>query len=133
MGGITIGGGGFTAADQEKLNKRMADKAKAEYDQDKTNADVKTVKDYLYYGKDQTVGKDKPYSRFRNESGRMAKERLEERGVDTDSLITGNPSANEGYKKGGSIRSSASKRADGIAQRGKTRGTMVMCMGGKTK
>jgi hypothetical protein len=27
----------------------------------------------------------------------------------------------------------ASSRADGIAQRGKTRGTMVMCMGGKTK
>ena len=28
------------------------------------------------------------------------------------------------YKKGGSVRSSASKRADGIAQRGKTRGKM---------
>lgn len=27
-----------------------------------------------------------------------------------------------GYKKGGSVKSSASKRADGIAQRGKTRG-----------
>ena len=27
----------------------------------------------------------------------------------------------------------ASSRADGIAQRGKTRGTLVMCMGGKTK
>ena len=39
----------------------------------------------------------------------------------------------EGKKRGGSIRSSASKRADGIAQRGKTRGTMIMCMGGKTK
>ena len=32
--------------------------------------------------------------------------------------------------KGGSI-SSASKRADGIAMRGKTKGTMVMCGGGK--
>ena len=31
--------------------------------------------------------------------------------------------------KGGS----ASSRADGIAQRGKTRGTMVMCGGGKVK
>jgi hypothetical protein len=29
------------------------------------------------------------------------------------------------YKKGGMVRSSASKRADGIAQRGKTRGRMV--------
>ena len=33
-----------------------------------------------------------------------------------------------GYAKGGMT---ASKRADGIAQRGKTRGTMVMCGGGK--
>ena len=34
-----------------------------------------------------------------------------------------------GYAKGGS----ASSRADGIAQRGKTRGTMVMCGGGMAK
>jgi len=33
------------------------------------------------------------------------------------------------YAKGGS----ASSRADGIAQRGKTRGTMVMCSGGMAK
>jgi hypothetical protein len=38
----------------------------------------------------------------------------------------------EDYKKGGSV-SSASKRADGIAQRGKTRGTMIMCGGGMAK
>lgn len=31
---------------------------------------------------------------------------------------------NLGYKKGGSVKSSASKRADGIAQRGKTRGKL---------
>lgn len=30
-----------------------------------------------------------------------------------------------GMKKGGAVKSSASKRADGIAQRGKTRGKMV--------
>ena len=30
-----------------------------------------------------------------------------------------------GYKKGGAVKSSASKRADGIAVRGKTRGKMV--------
>jgi hypothetical protein len=71
--------------------------------QSQTNADVKKVKDYLYYGKDQTVGKDSPYSRFRDMSGGMARDRLENRGVDTDSLITGKPSANEGYKKGGAI------------------------------
>ena len=35
-------------------------------------------------------------------------------------------------KKGGKV-SSASKRADGIAQKGKTRGTIVMCGGGYMK
>jgi hypothetical protein len=29
------------------------------------------------------------------------------------------------FKKGGAVKSSASKRADGIAQRGKTRGKFV--------
>lgn len=41
--------------------------------------------------------------------------------------------APEGYRRGGSV-GSASKRADGIAQRGKTRGTTVaMCGGGMTR
>ena len=39
---------------------------------------------------------------------------------------------NKGYAKGGSV-SSASSRADGIATKGKTRGTMVMCSGGMAK
>jgi len=43
-----------------------------------------------------------------------------------------NPVKGKDYAKGGKV-SSASSRADGIAQRGKTRGTMVMCGGGKTK
>jgi len=38
--------------------------------------------------------------------------------------------APDAYKKGGMT---ASKRADGIAQRGKTRGTIVMCGGGYMK
>jgi hypothetical protein len=37
-----------------------------------------------------------------------------------------------GLKAGGKV-SSASKRGDGIAQKGKTRGTMVMCGGGMTR
>ena len=38
-----------------------------------------------------------------------------------------------GMKKGGSV-SSASKRADGIATKGKTKGTMIaMCGGGRAK
>ena len=36
------------------------------------------------------------------------------------------------FAKGGKV-SSASARADGIAQRGKTRGTIVMCGGGMYK
>lgn len=37
-----------------------------------------------------------------------------------------------GYKKGGNV-ASASKRADGCAIRGKTKGTIVMCGGGYMK
>ena len=69
--------------------------------QRQTNADVADVKNNLYYGKDQTVGVDSPYSRIRSMGPGMAKQRLDDRGVDTESLITGRPSANEGYKKGG--------------------------------
>ena len=36
------------------------------------------------------------------------------------------------FKKGGSV-SSASSRADGVAQRGKTKGTFIMCGGGMAK
>jgi hypothetical protein len=39
---------------------------------------------------------------------------------------------NISFKKGGSV-SSASSRADGIAQRGKTKGTIVMCGGGMAR
>lgn len=40
--------------------------------------------------------------------------------------------AGKGMKKGGKV-SSASSRADGIAQKGKTRGTMIMCGGGMAR
>jgi hypothetical protein len=40
--------------------------------------------------------------------------------------------AGQGMKRGGKV-SSASSRADGIAQRGKTKGTMVMCGGGMAR
>ena len=42
------------------------------------------------------------------------------------------PRMSDDYKKGGKV-GSASKRADGIAQKGKTRGTIVMCGGGYMK
>ena len=55
-------------------------------------------------------------------------ERKQNRGIYTAEM--GQPPMDpEGMKKGGKI-SSASSRADGIAQRGKTRGTIVMCGGG---
>lgn len=47
----------------------------------------------------------------------------------TDSVPVPDPVT---YSKGGST-GSASRRADGIASKGKTRGTMVMCGGGMAK
>jgi hypothetical protein len=48
------------------------------------------------------------------------------------SLSQGTKRGGGSYASGGSV-SSASKRADGIATKGKTRGTMIMCGGGMTK
>lgn len=48
------------------------------------------------------------------------------------SLSQGTKRGGGSYAKGGSV-SSASKRADGIATKGKTRGTMIMCGGGMAK
>lgn len=49
-----------------------------------------------------------------------AKRREEE-----DKASTTRTEMGKGFKKGGKVKSSASKRADGCAQRGKTRGKMV--------
>lgn len=38
---------------------------------------------------------------------------------------SGDEAGDFSYKKGGSVKSSASKRADGIAQRGKTKGRLI--------
>lgn len=54
-------------------------------------------------------------------------EALKKQGTSGDT--TGMP---QGMKRGGKV-SSASSRGDGIAQRGKTKGTMVMCGGGYAK
>jgi hypothetical protein len=48
----------------------------------------------------------------------------------TNTNYENNETSEVTFKKGGKV-SSASKRADGIAQRGKTRGKMVMCGGGR--
>jgi hypothetical protein len=45
---------------------------------------------------------------------------------------TGSPKLSDEFKKGGSVKSSASKRADGIAKKGKTKGKM-MAHGGMAK
>lgn len=61
------------------------------------------------------------------EKMQIAKQEAADRKIDTANEAAYNKAA--GLKKGGS----ASSRADGIAQRGKTRGTLVMCGGGMTK
>ena len=55
--------------------------------------------------------------------------KMEEAKTDVDDEKTRQKIKGMGYAKGGS----ASSRADGIAQRGKTRGTIVMCGGGMYK
>ena len=56
--------------------------------------------------------------------------KMDEAKVDVDDMKTRAKIKAMGYAGGGMT---ASKRADGIAERGKTRGTMVMCGGGMYK
>jgi len=77
------------------------------------------------------------YSRIRGLGPGLAARQLEKQGVDIPGLIgnrTGSGfDAGPGFKKGGAVKkmakggstSSASKRADGCAQRGKTKGRFV--------
>jgi hypothetical protein len=72
------------------------------------------------------------YSKERGLGPSLAQRRLKDRGVDIRGLIGNRASESGEYKKGGKV-SSASSRADGCAQRGKTKGTIVMCGGGMAK
>ena len=66
-----------------------------------------------------------------SEMAREVRGRAMEPKVKRLSMAGVNPNTMLPYKKGGAV--SASKRADGIAQRGKTRGTIVACGGGYMK
>ena len=137
MGGITLGGGRFNPEDQEALNKR----AQAQVDQEQMNQEMARAK----FDLDRYLAKGRPtasggFSIERGPRPGEARKRLAERGVDVEGFLENKPTDSDmkkggkvkGYAKGGSV-SSASKRADGIAQRGKTRGTIVACGGGYMK
>ena len=62
-------------------------------------------------------GAKKLLDRFRNKRAVSKRER------DLDERLAADMAG--GYKRGGSVKSSASRRADGIAKKGKTRGKMV--------
>ena len=97
---------------------------------------------------DLGVSQAKKYLRYDPESKRSfnkirtllpAVEALRDRGVDVDALAGKNEPTDSDMKKGGKVKGyakdgmTASKRADGIAERGKTRGTIVACGGGYMK
>jgi hypothetical protein len=58
------------------------------------------------------------------EAPKDMKERLDKVGRESDDEYR-RETKGKGMKKGGSVKSSASKRADGVAVKGKTRGKMV--------
>jgi len=68
------------------------------------------------------IDKEEPVRGVNVPSGATAIERMKKMKEEKYSKKSG---GSVSYKSGGSVKSSASKRADGIAQRGKTRGRMV--------
>jgi hypothetical protein len=61
---------------------------------------------------------------------KRAKPMVADKSSDAEDRASRTNAMGDTFKKGGKV-SSASSRADGIAQRGKTKGTMVMCGGGR--
>jgi hypothetical protein len=98
--------------DPTPKNKKAADAAFEEH----RAAQQEEVKRQEYYAKNKAAGdakaKAKDYEIF-GSRGDAARKGMEEGRMDEMGTA---------YKKGGSVKSSASRRADGIAQRGKTRG-----------
>ena len=128
MGGVTVGGGGHTQEDQLRLNARMSERARQQANRGQFDSDVA----YAKRGLGMDAGDKKVYSKERGMGPSMAGKRLEDVGVDIPGLIDNrvSPDANDGnLKRGGAVKKmasggSVSSRADGIAQRGKTRGKM---------
>jgi len=99
---------------EDVAEKKYSKKAGAAYDKAMPEADT-------------TFGKLKGKSAFQNKFGAHSVQAPKFTSAETEggaSLMYRKP-----MKEGGKV--SASSRADGIAQRGKTKGTMVMCGGGK--
>jgi len=102
-------------ANPSKANKKAADDA---FDTHKASMQQE-VKRQEYYAKnkaDAKVKEDKAVYELMGSRGDAARKGMEEGRMDEMGTA---------YKKGGSVKSSASKRGDGCAIRGKTKGRMV--------
>jgi hypothetical protein len=68
------------------------------------------------------TGLTKSFTKFGDK--RLEAARNIDRGVDISTYLDKKDKAEKGMKKGGKVKSTASSRGDGCAQRGKTRGTL---------
>jgi hypothetical protein len=121
MGGFSINS---TPEEVDDQRKKLMEFVQQTAKRGKFDDTLKRAKEGLYHNKED----DKIYSRERGLGPSMAARQLEERGVDIPGLIANKPTDSD-MKKGGKVKKmasggSASKRGDGIAQRGKTKGRM---------
>jgi len=140
MGGFSINS---TPEEVDDQRKKLMEFVQQTAKRGKFDDTLKRAKEGLYHDKED----DKIYSRERGLGPSMAARQLEERGVDIPGLIANKPTDSD-MKKGGKVKAkymsfsktgkpagmksvtkmasggSASKRGDGIAQRGKTKGRM---------
>jgi hypothetical protein len=122
MGGFSINS---TPEEVNEQRKKMMEFVQQTAKRNRFDEDLKRAKEGLYADKED----GKIYSRERGLGPSITARRLEEEhGVDIPGLIANKPTDND-MKKGGKVKKmasggSASRRGDGIAQRGKTRGRM---------
>jgi hypothetical protein len=109
----------------------MATKPTFSPDQDMDNVTLQDVQDARTRTKERQAYNEASGNLPKNENEARAKIQKQISLTPKNTYSGENTNAmGDTYAKGGMT---ASKRADGIAQRGKTRGTMVMCGGGMYK
>ena len=115
IGGL-LGRAGIAGA--KYLSKKMVERSAKKAAQEKVKDGISDLEKVALTG---AVGKGLAVTAFDKDQRRKEDERKRAEKAKTEEEKEDEPS----YRKGGSVKSSASRRADGIAVRGKTKGRFV--------
>ena len=136
MGGITIGGGGHTIEDQMRMNKRFSDEANADpadrpmkgnrlSPKEQHKAILRDIKFLRGEIPEEKYGRMFPFGSTTESKRKQVEQDLRKDSEVGRYAVPGYGDEGQFLAKGGKVKSKASSRADGCAQRGKTRGRII--------